>query len=92
MSNDTARAEACALYRMLGDENTVEGLRGLIAVPPKIEHALRAFARAHPEEAHGIDSAMKFRQAVAREFERLAQERAAAAEMSEVEESELHAG
>jgi hypothetical protein len=91
MSNDTAWAEACALYRMLGDENTVEGLRELIAVPPKIEHALRAFARAHPEEAHGIESAIKFRQAVAREFERLVREGIAIAEMPEGEESELDA-
>ena len=44
MSNDTAWAEASALYGMLGEENMLEELRELIAVPPKIEQALRAFA------------------------------------------------
>jgi len=38
-------AEARGLYRMLAGGNTVEGLRELIAVPPKIERALRAYAR-----------------------------------------------
>jgi len=89
MSNDTARAEAAALCGMLGDENTVEELRELMAVPPKIEQALRAFARLHPDEAHGIESALMFRVAVAREFERLVLE---GAPESELKESGLVAG
>ncbi len=88
MSNDTAWAEARALYRMLGDENTVEELRSLIAVPPKTERLLRTFAMKNPAEAHWIEST---RQAVAREFERLVREGVAVAEMPEVEESELDA-
>jgi hypothetical protein len=40
-SNNTARAEAYALYRMLGDENTITELRELISVPSKIERVLR---------------------------------------------------
>lgn len=91
MSNDTAWAEARALYRMLGDENTVEELRELIAVPPKTERLLRTFAMKNPAEAHWIESSIKFRQAVAREFERLVREGAAVAEIPEVEELELDA-
>jgi len=91
MSNDTAWAEACALYRMLGDENTVEELRELIAVPPKTERLLRTFASKNPAEAHWIESTIKFRQAVASEFERLVREGVAVAEMPELEESELDA-
>jgi hypothetical protein len=86
MSNDTAWAEACALYRMLGDENTVEELRELIAMPLKIEQHLRTFARKNPAEAHWIESSIKFRQA-----ERLVWEGVAVAEMSEVEKSKLDA-
>jgi len=91
MSNDTAWAEAGALYRMLGDENTVEELRELIAMPLKIEQRLRTFAKMNPAEAHWIESSIKFREVVAREFERLVREGAAVAEMPEVEESELDA-
>ena len=40
---------------MLGqDGNSVEELRELIAVPPRIEGALRAYVKAHPEEQHFI--------------------------------------
>ena len=49
LGRQSAIAEAHAFYRMLGDENTVEELRELIAVPSRIEWALRAYARAHPE-------------------------------------------
>ena len=79
------------MYRMLGDENTVEELRELIAVPPKTERLLRTFAMKNPVEAHWIESTIKFRQAVAREFERLVRSGAAVAEILEVEESELDA-
>jgi len=37
---------------MIGEENTVDELRELIALPPRIEWALRAYAQARPEEAH----------------------------------------
>jgi len=51
----SARGEGLGLYRMLNqDGNTIEMIREMIAVPPRIEQALRAFARAHPEEAHSI--------------------------------------
>jgi hypothetical protein len=43
----------------------------LIAVPPHIERVLRAYVRVHVEDAHWIEACLKFRQAVAEEFERL---------------------
>lgn len=61
LGRQSAHGEALGLYRMLGhDGNTVEALCELIAVPPKIEYVLRAFARVHPEEAHSIDRNIKF--------------------------------
>ena len=45
--------------------------RDLIGVPPKIERALHAFAKAHPEVAHAIEKSLKFRQAVLQIFEHL---------------------
>jgi len=48
--------------------------RELITVPTRIELALRTFGRAHPEEPHFVDRALMFRQAVAREGDRLVSE------------------
>lgn len=77
---------------MLGhDGNIVEELRELIAVPPRIERALSAFARAHPEEAYFVERTLMFRQAVLREFERLVSEGFPATEFTEVEEMKLGA-
>jgi len=87
-----ARAEARGLFRMLGhDGNTVEDLRELIAVPPRIERVLRAYAWAHAEDARWIEASLNFRLAVAREFERLLREGIPAAELPEVEEQDLDA-
>ena len=91
LGRQSAIAEANALYRMIGDENTVEAIRELIAVPPLIERVLLAFARAHTEEAYSIDRNLKFRLAVAREFERLVREGVPVADLPEVEELELDA-
>jgi hypothetical protein len=75
LGRQSAHAEALALYRMLGHGgNTIEAIRELIAAPPKTELVLRAFARAHPEEARNIDKNLEFRQAVGSEFERLLRE------------------
>jgi hypothetical protein len=72
LGRQSAIAEARALYRMAAcGTESVEGICGLIAVPVRIEQALRAFARAHPEEAHFVDRALMFRQAVMAEFNRL---------------------
>lgn len=73
---------------MIGPENTVEELRGLIAVPLKIERVLKAFAEANPHEAHWIESSLKFRLAVLSEFERLVREGLPAVDLPEGEEPE----
>ena len=86
----SAIAEALALYQMIGDENIVEELRELIAVPPKIEHTLRAFARANTRDAHWIESRLMFREAVLREFECLVRD-GIPASFAEVEDLELGA-
>jgi hypothetical protein len=88
----SARTEACWLYRVLGqDGNTIEELRKLIGVPLETERALRAFAQAHPGDVGWIEVALKFRQAVAREFERLVREGVPVVELPEIEEPELDA-
>jgi hypothetical protein len=51
--------------------DTVESIRALIAVPPKIEEALTLYARQHPEDAFGVERVLRFRQRAAEEFERL---------------------
>jgi hypothetical protein len=68
----SARDEARALYRMLGrGGNTAQGIRELIAVSPRTERVLRAYARVHAGDAHWIDAALKFRSRVLEEFKRL---------------------
>src|SRR6266404_9993545 len=91
LGRQSAFQEAGALFLMIGEENTVEELRELIAVPPKIERALQAFAKANPREAHWIESTLKFREAVGREFERLVRDGVPVADLPEVEEVELDA-
>jgi hypothetical protein len=92
LGRQSAHAAALGLYRMLGQGgNTVELIRDLIAVPPKIARVLLAFARAHPEEAHSVQKNLKFRQAVGIEFERLVREGVPLAELAEGEEAELDA-
>jgi len=48
-----------------------ESIRRLIAVDPKSEAWLRAFAKAHKEEAYLIDHVLKFRAIVLEVFEAL---------------------
>jgi hypothetical protein len=69
-------AEAYGLYRMIQPECSVEELRELIAVPPRIERVLLSYAKAHVEDAHWIEACLKFRKTVAEEFERLLSVRA----------------
>lgn len=71
LGGQSAFDEAKALYRMIGDEHAVEELRELIAVPPRIESALRAYAQAYPEESYFVNRTLKFRVAVLEEFERM---------------------
>jgi hypothetical protein len=68
----SACVEARALYEMVvRGTASVEELRALIAVDSESEAWLLAFAKANPEDARWIESSLKFRQAVAREFEKL---------------------
>lgn len=71
-SRESARAEAESLYRLIGNGTAlVENVRELIAVPPKIESALREYASSNPADAHWIEGVLRFRKLVARYFERL---------------------
>jgi len=89
LGRQSAVAEARALYEMVAcGTESVEGIRGLIAVPPRIERALRAFARAHPEEAHAVEKSLKFRQAVLEVFDAMVSVGAAPADVSEAKETE----
>ena len=63
-------------------------LRELIAVPPHIERVLRAYAKAHLEDAHWIEACLKFRKAVAEEFECLVCAGAPAMDSPEVDDGE----
>jgi hypothetical protein len=66
------RVEARALFKaMLQTGENPDSIRELIAVPPEIAETLRAFARAHSEEAIRIELGLDFRRRVGEEFERL---------------------
>jgi hypothetical protein len=56
LGRQSALAEAYGLYRMIHAECSVGQLRELIAVPPHIERVLRAYAKAHVEDAHWIEA------------------------------------
>jgi hypothetical protein len=85
----SALAKAHGLYRMIQPECNIEELRELIAVPPNIERVLRAYAKAHVEDAQWIESCLKFRKAVAEEFERLLCAGVEATDLPDVDDGEL---
>jgi hypothetical protein len=71
-STATPWEEASDLFAGIeSNGDTVESIRELIAVPPKIEEALWRYARLHPEDAQGIEQVLEFRRCVREEFERL---------------------
>jgi hypothetical protein len=64
--------EAISLFALIGrNGDTVESVRELIAVPPRMETALILYAQRNPEDARGIERVLQFRRRVAEEFERL---------------------
>jgi hypothetical protein len=66
------KSEAHDLYRMVRYGSfAIARVRELIAVPPEIESALRAYAVAYPEDSGNIERVLGFRKKVAQEFERL---------------------
>ena len=77
------------LYKLIDAEFSIGELRELIAVPPHIERVLRAYAKAHVEDAHWIEACLKFRKAVAEEFERLLYAGVEATGSLEVDDGEL---
>jgi hypothetical protein len=81
-----AAAHSCFCCRWIRTERLTFTL---ISIPPKIERALLAFARVYPEEPHSIEKNLKFRQEVAREFERRVREGAPISEFPEAEGPEL---
>src|SRR5437899_6234250 len=89
LGRQSALAEAHGLYRMIQPECSVDELRELIAIPPHIERVLRAYAKAHVEDAHWIEACLKFRKAVAEEFERLLCAGGEAMALPEVDDGEL---
>jgi hypothetical protein len=66
--------EAKGLRPLLRDGYSVEDVMDLIAVSPETEQALRAYAKAEPSDARWVEAILNFRQAVAREFQRLIEE------------------
>ena len=46
--------EAKPLYRMIGEETTVEEIRELIVVPATVEAVLRAFVSVNPMTESGL--------------------------------------
>ena len=66
------RVEAQWLLRLVENGETVESVRALIQVPPKIEKVLRGYAQSLPGEAFSVDRGLEFRRSVLEEFDRLA--------------------
>ena len=68
----SAREEARIMIEMMRRTGaSIEDTRELIEVPQKQQAALRLYALSNPEDAAGIERALKFRKRVAQEFERL---------------------
>src|SRR5215472_14539561 len=64
--------EAVALYRMVVQgTDTITEIRELIQVPERVEKALRAYAKAYPDDAQWVERSIKFRSVVLQEFNRL---------------------
>lgn len=70
LGGQSAIAEARGLYRLLSTGSTVEQIRMLISVPPKIEAVLLAYAEADVRDAYWILAPLRFRREVLSEFER----------------------
>lgn len=80
--------EARDLYRMVrSGSSQVDEIRELIAVPEPIREALLAYAERYPKDGQHIHCVLLFREKVAREFERLVDEKPADLGPESVEES-----
>jgi len=66
------KEEARALFEMIGrNGDSVESIRELFSVPPKIEVWLLEQTRHSPRGRRGIEKVLRFRRRVLEEFERL---------------------
>jgi hypothetical protein len=66
------RDEARGLFVLIRrNASSVEDVRDLIAVSPRIEAALKRYMGEHPEDAPGIEKMLGFRKRVMEEFDRL---------------------
>lgn len=79
-----ARVEAEALYRLVqAGKDSVNDVRNLITVPPRLEQQVKELRYAEPAEQKRLLAGLRFRKQVLREFENLvAGNRAANAEQS----------
>lgn len=67
-----ADAEVRSLYRLVERRvETVDGVRELIAVPPRVEKTLEAYARQNPDQACWVGQVLRFRRTVLEKFELL---------------------
>jgi hypothetical protein len=67
-----ARVEAEALYHMVqSGRDTIDNVRELIAVPPKLEAYVRELSFPHAGEQKRLLASLRFRQQVSKEFESL---------------------
>ena len=89
LGRQSAFDEAKLLYRMIGEETTIEEIRELIVVSPRVETVLRAFVRANPDDGEWIEATLKFRSDVLEEFNRLVRDGIPATPLAEIADSPL---
>ena len=66
------KVEAEALLKLVRfNENTVETIRELIAIPAETEERFRSYAARYPEDETAIERVIEFRRRVREEFDRL---------------------
>ncbi len=64
--------EARSLLKLIGKNgDTVEMVRELIGVSPRIAARIHAYLRRHPEDGPAFAAVLSYRQRVAEEFERM---------------------
>lgn len=82
-----ARVEAEALYRLVqAGKDSVNDVRNLIAVPPRLEQQVKELPSAEPAEQRRLLAGLRFRKQVLREFESLVASAHSAGEEAEDEE------
>ena len=77
------KAKAKDLFNLVMEGDcSITCIRKLIAVPPPIEAALRAYVRRYPEDGSRVERILKFRKDVSREFETLVEPQTLVFELS----------